>query len=82
VICEEERQYVNWSGQQWTTLTDLRRTQRNLLKPQGNRIIGIGSTPKFAIGQRALLVQTSEGNVHPSPAPGVVFESANCPDRR
>ncbi len=63
VICEDERQFVNWSGQEWTTLADLQRLHRNLLKPQGHRITGIGSTPRFAIGQRALLVQTSEGNL-------------------
>ncbi len=62
-ICEDERQFVNWSGQEWTTLADLQRSHHNLLKPQGHRMIGIGSTPKFAIGQRALLVQTSQGGV-------------------
>jgi hypothetical protein len=41
----------------------LQRAHRNVLKPQGRRIVGIGSAPKFAIGQRALLVQTSEGNL-------------------
>jgi glyoxylase-like metal-dependent hydrolase (beta-lactamase superfamily II) len=63
VVCEDERQFVNWRGQEWTTLADLQRLHRNLLKPQGHRIVGIGSTPKFAIGQRALLVQTSKGNL-------------------
>jgi len=62
-ICEDERQFVNWSGQAWTTVAELQRLHHNQLKPQGQRITGIGSIPKFAIGQRALLVQTSEGNL-------------------
>jgi hypothetical protein len=62
-ICDDERQFVNWNGQEWTTLEDLQRSHQNLLKPQGTGITGIGSTPKFAIGQRALLVQTKEGNL-------------------
>ncbi len=62
-ICEDERQFVNWNGQEWTTLAQLQRSHRNVLRRQGERITGIGSEPKFAIGQRALLVQTGEGNL-------------------
>lgn len=63
MICDEERQYVNWSGQTWTTPEELRVGHRNEFRPQGERIVGVGTAPKFAIGQRALLAQTSEGNV-------------------
>jgi len=62
-ICMDERQFVNWDGQQWTTLAELRLSHQNLVKPQGAGITGIGSIPKFAIGQRALLVQTAQGNL-------------------
>ena len=62
-ICEDERQFVNWNGQEWTTLADLQRSHHNLLKQQGPGITGIGTAPKFAIGQRALLVQTSLSNL-------------------
>jgi glyoxylase-like metal-dependent hydrolase (beta-lactamase superfamily II) len=62
-ICEDERQFVNWLGQEWTTLAELQRSHYNLLKAQGPDITGIGTTPKFAIGQRALLVQTNQGNL-------------------
>ncbi len=62
-ICEDERQYVGLNGQQWTTLEDLQKTHHNEFKSQGERIMGIGTTPRFAIAQRALLVQTSEGNL-------------------
>lgn len=63
LICEDERQFVNWNGQEWTTISDLQRSHENLFKPQGTGITGIGTTPKFAIGQRALLVQTRDGNL-------------------
>jgi hypothetical protein len=62
-ICEDERQFVNWNGQEWTTISDLRRSHQNLFKPQGPGLTGIGTTPKFAIGQRALLVQTGDDNL-------------------
>src|ERR1041385_4671794 len=62
-ICEDERQFVNWNGQEWTTMAELQRSHQNLLKPQGPGITGIGTTPKFAIGQRALLVQTTKANL-------------------
>ena len=62
-ICEDERQYVNPNGQQWTTSEELRRDHHNEFKPKEPGLIGIGTRPHFAIGQRALLVQTPEGNV-------------------
>ena len=62
-ICEDERQYVTWEGQAWTTLDDLRRDHRTVAKEEDPGLTGIGIEPAFAIGQRALLVQTSAGNV-------------------
>jgi hypothetical protein len=63
-ICEDERQYVGWGGQQWTTLEDLRGSgHRGELRPEGAGVIGVGTSPSFGIGQRALLVQTEAGNV-------------------
>lgn len=61
-ICEDERQYVGWNGQQWTTLADLQADHHNIIKTVEPNLTGIG-TPGFAIGQRALLVQTPEGNL-------------------
>ena len=63
LICEDERQYVNPNGQTWTTLEELARGHHNLVKPLETGLTGIGTEPKFAIGQRALLVQASKGNV-------------------
>ena len=62
-ICEDERQYVPPSGQEWTTLDVLRQTHHTVIKPQEPGLTGIGVHPDFAIGQRALLVQTPEGNL-------------------
>lgn len=63
VICEEERQYVPPRGQSWTTLEALARSHVNGFRQYEPGITGIGSHPTFAIGQRALLVQTPDGNV-------------------
>lgn len=62
-ICEDARQFVNPRGQAWTTPEALRRSHRNVLRAEDPGLIGIGMEPSFAIGQRALLVQTPEGNV-------------------
>jgi glyoxylase-like metal-dependent hydrolase (beta-lactamase superfamily II) len=62
-VCEDERQYVGWDGQRWTTLRDLQATHRNRLDVEGPELISLVTEPKFAIGQRALHVRTSSGNV-------------------
>ena len=62
-ICEDERQYVNHGGQRWTTLGELQKDHRNRIETLEPDLTGVGTEPKFAIGQRALLVQTDEGNL-------------------
>jgi glyoxylase-like metal-dependent hydrolase (beta-lactamase superfamily II) len=62
-VCEDERQYVPAKGQQWTTLDELRRTHRNRIQEEEPGLYGVGTEPKFAIGQRALLVRSPGGNV-------------------
>ena len=63
-ICEDERQYVGWDGQQWTTLSRLAAEgHRGLVREEGPGVIGIGVDPPTAIGQRALLVRAPGGNV-------------------
>jgi glyoxylase-like metal-dependent hydrolase (beta-lactamase superfamily II) len=63
-ICEDERQYVGWQGQRWTTMEELSaegfRSEVRDLEPG---LSGIGTTPALAIGQRALLVGTEAGNL-------------------
>jgi glyoxylase-like metal-dependent hydrolase (beta-lactamase superfamily II) len=62
-ICEDERQFVNPQGQAWTTPDALRRSHRNIFRAEEPGLVGIGMAPSFAIGQRALLVRTPNGNV-------------------
>lgn len=62
-ICEDERQYIGHNGQQWTTLTALRQSHKNSIRPHEPNLTGIGTDPRFAIAQRALLVQTPQGNL-------------------
>ncbi|KAK9693501.1 hypothetical protein K7432_013902 [Basidiobolus ranarum] len=64
-ICLDERQYVPVSGQEWTTLKELQESHHNEIVPFANdeRIYSIFSTPKFAIGQRGILIRTPKGNI-------------------
>ncbi|MGD9925056.1 MAG: MBL fold metallo-hydrolase [Pseudorhodoplanes sp.] len=62
LICEEERQFVLPTGQSWTTLARLRRTHMATFRDDGG-LIGIGTSPNFGIGQRALLLRTATGNI-------------------
>ena len=62
-ICEEERQYVPPAGQTWTTLEALAGRSYNSYREHEPGVIGIGTQPSFAIGQRALLICTPHGNV-------------------
>jgi len=62
-ICEDERQFVRHSGQEWTTLKRLGTDHRNRFEEEAPHLLGIGTEPEFAIGQRALLVQSPSGNL-------------------
>jgi len=62
-ICEDERQFIRHTGQQWTTLKQLQADHRNRLEEEASHLLGIGTEPEFAIGQRALLVQSPGGNL-------------------
>lgn len=62
-ICQDERQYVKKTGQNWTTLEKLRLTNRNSIKFKEPGLIGIGIDPPFAIGQRALFLRTPKANI-------------------
>ena len=61
-VCEDPRQYVPPGGQAWTTLEELRATHTNAIRPEGS-LTGIGTEPRFAIGQRALLVPYGASNL-------------------
>ena len=61
-VCSDERQYVGWSGQRWTTHEELASGHQVRIEMDGE-LLGIGITPSFAIPQRALYVQTDAGNI-------------------
>jgi len=64
IICDDERQYVGWGGQQWTTLDAMRSggAFENVFLGIQPDLTAIFTRPRVAIGQRALLVQTPNGN--------------------
>lgn len=62
-ICEDERQYVGFDGQRWTTLKELRSEHRNELDVMEPGVTRIGTRPTFAIGQHMFLIEAPDGNV-------------------
>lgn len=62
-ICHDDRQYVPESGQSWTHLDGLQRHYSVIANKLSNRLYELKMVPAFAIGQRALLVLASEGNI-------------------
>jgi hypothetical protein len=55
-ICLDERQYVGHDGQRWTTMAALGADHANRIETIEPGLVGIGTEPRFAIGQRALQV--------------------------
>jgi hypothetical protein len=62
MVCLDDRQYVGWSGQTWTTHDDLLRTHAQRIEDEEG-LLGFGMTPEFAIDQRAFLLPTDAGNI-------------------
>src|SRR5215469_13169331 len=62
-ICEDERQYVPSDGQRWTTLAEMQGAYTNRFLELAPSITGTITEPHFAIGQRACLIQTEQGNI-------------------
>ncbi|KFX97006.1 hypothetical protein O988_05055 [Pseudogymnoascus sp. VKM F-3808] len=64
-ICDDPRQYVPATGQSFTTLRSLRQNHESTLSPHPTApsLSIIHSSPRLAIGQRALLVRTPRGNI-------------------
>lgn len=61
-ICSDGRQYVRWAGQDWTTMEALAEDRKVMVKDEDG-VLSIGVEPSFAIGQRALLAETPDGNL-------------------
>src|SRR6266567_4925716 len=63
-ICLDKRQFLRYAEQIWTTFTTMQKDGfHNTLRQLEPGLTGIGTEPTFAISQRALLVQTAQGNV-------------------
>ena len=63
LICCDSRQFIGLDGQQWTTLGELGRKHRNVIQQEEPGLYSIHTEPHFAIGQRAFLLQTPQGNL-------------------
>jgi hypothetical protein len=63
LICEDERQFVPRGGQVWTTSEKLADRHVNAWRRLETDLFEIHTQPGFGIGQRALLLQTPEGNI-------------------
>jgi hypothetical protein len=63
-MCEDERQYVGWRGQEWVTLRKLAtQGHKTITREVESGLWGVGVEPSFAIGHRGLIVTTPHGNV-------------------
>ncbi|MGN6398358.1 MAG: hypothetical protein ACTHMI_22490 [Mucilaginibacter sp.] len=62
-ICNEERQYIPKGGQSWTNPGDLHNKHKITIHQLKEHLYELEITPQFAIGQRALLVLSQNGNV-------------------
>ena len=62
-ICQDPRQFIGLDGQQWITLDEMRARFHNEFRDEEPGLHSIHTQPSFAIGQRAFLVQTPQGNL-------------------
>lgn len=63
MTCSEERQYIGWMGRKWTTISRMTRKYRNEISKVEQDLYSIVTRPEFAIGQRAFLIKTKNGNI-------------------
>ena len=62
-VCLDFRQYVGHEGQHWASLADIAAAHQPDVRELEPSLTGIGLSPAFGIGQRALLVWTPNGNL-------------------
>jgi hypothetical protein len=62
LICEDERQFVNWTGQSFLAREEMR-ARYKLAWRDDLGLTGLRVEPAFAIGQRALLLREADGCV-------------------
>lgn len=61
-VCSDERQYVGWDGQRWTTLAEVA-AHHEIRFEDCAGVTTLSLTPAFAIGQRAFLIPQAGGMV-------------------
>lgn len=62
-ICADDRQYVPADGQRWATPDAIAASHRIVTRRIGPEFLEMILAPTFAIGQRAILVESPSGNV-------------------
>lgn len=62
-ICQDERQYVPATGQEWVDFAALCASHTNKWRQHDSTLLSIRTVPGFAIDQRAFLLRTPEGNI-------------------
>lgn len=63
IICIDERQWVPQEGQLWTKPAELHRKHSIKLNRLQSNLYELEINPMFAIGQRAMLVLSEQGNI-------------------
>jgi glyoxylase-like metal-dependent hydrolase (beta-lactamase superfamily II) len=62
-VCSNDRQHIPAKGQAWTKMEDLQNTYSNLIIRLSDTLYEIKTLPKFAIGQKAFLILSPNGNI-------------------
>lgn len=62
-ICEDSRQFVPESGQTWTTEEELINNNSVRVRKVNDKLYELTIIPSFAIGQRAFLILSGNGNI-------------------
>jgi glyoxylase-like metal-dependent hydrolase (beta-lactamase superfamily II) len=62
-ICSDDRQYIPEGGQQWTNFIELAAHHKVKIKELTPVLYSLQIEPLFALGQRALLVLSPNGNI-------------------
>src|ERR1700712_2951373 len=62
-ICNDDRQFINLSGQSWTSSEVLQKDHTVKINKISERLYYLTIKPDFAIGQRAFLLLSPGGNI-------------------
>ena len=62
-ICDDERQFVPETGQQWTDKASISLSHELIWKAEAEGISSLQLAPHFAIGHRAFFIEGPDGNI-------------------